>query len=460
MNKLSVEEFLQRQIPRPEAACLCGSGIEFGKCCSENIAHVDSKRSGSLSVAESLTNKRALLTRYSIWYRQHTRPLIQRDPDSGGELLRLDLAAMSDFVDGLMAAYNAMSMLEDFVAVLERLRSNIEDERWQRKITYFQALTISLEPSDIRRARDEIRKILPLRDDEDSSILQLYLELYNDDLSFSTRQDIIAKIVATEEQPGIKLQYECAAAIDYLMIGDKERFKELLQRAIQRYRKLSGSFRPNTYALFRYAGALELDGSLNFNEESSAESVRIFEALLDDPNVNDSGKADICRQLGELHRSKTRHDSARACFLKAFELEARGIFQIFLASSMISLGEHEDARDVLLSVSLEEIEPAETIDYAFVWYELASKSKKKSDANHALSLLRAITTSAPYFSQIKDEMIIALLELENGKKGGLSTSTWEKLERLTKYLSLKPGMFGLSIDFNKIIQDQVKSKKK
>ncbi|MBB5390772.1 MULTISPECIES: hypothetical protein [unclassified Herbaspirillum] len=190
IDKSSIKEFLLRQIPRPEASCLCGSGIEFGKCCRENIAHVDSRRVDSLSPAELLAKKRALLTRYSIWHRQHTRLLIQRDPDAGEKLLQLDLAAMSDFVDGLMAAYNATSMLEDFATVLERLRGNIEDERWQRKITYFQALSVSLALGDIERARAEIKKLLPFSDNEDSATLQLYLELYSVDLSFSTRQDI------------------------------------------------------------------------------------------------------------------------------------------------------------------------------------------------------------------------------------------------------------------------------
>lgn len=454
-NQELVDAFLNKRIPEENTRCLCGSGQTFGHCCIKTYESVNMTSSHSDTDDAQLRVVRAQVTRYSIWHRQKTVFLVEENSESAERWMEMDIAALSDYVSDLLLAYKRNVGLVQFRIVLERLRENINDLRWQRKIVYFQAFTLMM-LDDEGRARTELLKLAPFDNESDPEVLQLYLDLFRRVLSFGERQNVIQQLLKVTDKAVDRLQYKCLKAIDHFLINDAQSAKKFLDTAITEFRCSDCFLNPSIYALNRYAGALELHGNLNSDQSSIDESIKVFRTLTIHPNLTNFGRADVYRQLGELYRSQALNELAQDSFNKAIELHPMPICQILLASSLIATCDFLKARDILGLVEPVELSHEEMIDYAFVWFELAYKSNQKLHAEKALVLLRELTIDTPYFVQLQKEMIIALLDLQAGVTGKLDSTLWQKLEVLTKYVNLKPGMFGLSIDINKFIIDQAK----
>jgi len=90
--------------------------------------------------AAAILECRADITQYTIWHKSHTEPFIQSEPERVRAILDVDLKALAELVDILLRCYSRTEAAQEIPQVLERLRSNIQDARWQRKITYFYAV--------------------------------------------------------------------------------------------------------------------------------------------------------------------------------------------------------------------------------------------------------------------------------------------------------------------------------
>jgi hypothetical protein len=140
---------------------------------------------------EALYASRADVSQYTIWHKSHTEPAIRGGMPKEGSILEIDIRALADCVDRLMFCHIKADMMDEFPAVLERLRSNISDPDWQRKIIYFHALHALWPEWDRKAGRRELKKLGSVADEKDEQILQLYLDLFGDDLAFSKKQDLI-----------------------------------------------------------------------------------------------------------------------------------------------------------------------------------------------------------------------------------------------------------------------------
>ena len=91
-------------------------------------------------------------------------------------LLEIDIRALSELVDMLLFCHVQASRLSKFSAALERLRANIDDPRWQRKIVYLHAMAALgsnwYEPA----GRAELRKLGAIEEDDDVETVQVYLD--------------------------------------------------------------------------------------------------------------------------------------------------------------------------------------------------------------------------------------------------------------------------------------------
>jgi hypothetical protein len=99
----------------------------------------------------------------------------------------IDIAALGEIVDTLLWCHIKSERMDELPAVLERLRGNIDDERWRRRIIYVQAMHALWPDWNESAGRQELRKLGTLGTDDDVEILQLYLDLFEDSLGFSMR---------------------------------------------------------------------------------------------------------------------------------------------------------------------------------------------------------------------------------------------------------------------------------
>ncbi len=135
-------------------------------------------------------------TQYAIWHKSHTAPAIKMGMPRRGSLLDIDLRALSDLVDTLLRCHVQAGRLSDCVAALERFRANIDDPRWQRKIVYFHAMAALGPHWDEPAGRAQLRKLGAIEEDDDEETIQVYLDLFGDELSFSQKNDLIDRILA------------------------------------------------------------------------------------------------------------------------------------------------------------------------------------------------------------------------------------------------------------------------
>jgi hypothetical protein len=107
---------------------------------------------------QDLFESLAYVTQYTIWHKSHTVPAIRNELPKEGSIFEIDIRALGDLVDDLMFCHIKTDMMDDFPAVLERLRSNIDDPDWQRKMTYFHAFHALWPDLDRKASRRELKK--------------------------------------------------------------------------------------------------------------------------------------------------------------------------------------------------------------------------------------------------------------------------------------------------------------
>lgn len=123
---------------------------------------------------------------------------------------------------------------------------------------------------------------------------------------------------------------------------------------------------------------------------------------------------------------------------------------MFLARTLNNNGEHDNAREVLVSIKDDVFDMQEMFDLAITWAIIATTSLDKSDLEEAKLRLKNIKSKDPLFIQYRDRWIIDLLEITPNIKPGKLKSL---LLSLNKYVILNPNIFGVGININKIIDD-------
>lgn len=226
-DKQSYEPFK----PNPASSCLCGSGRKFKVCCRDRLpgreigeAWREASKKGQWGAV--VLHIRADITQYTIWHFSHTAPLNLKLPLSRERYFEIDILALSDHVGSLVAAYDQAGQSRNIQVVLERLRGNINDLRWDKKIAYHKAMSLIV-AGERENAKTEFAKlgeITPGRSDVD--LMQMHLDLYQDDIGFQERAAYFDAIIEKSDSPSDRLQYSGARAFDLLLVDDVKSAKK------------------------------------------------------------------------------------------------------------------------------------------------------------------------------------------------------------------------------------------
>jgi hypothetical protein len=204
--------------PKWNSSCLCGSGQKFKDCCRRHLPGSDIGKKARFETnagnhIKALKAYRADITQYTIWHKSHTEPFALQGIPAIQPMLEIDIKALAEQINELCWTYLRIDSQSEISAVLERLRRNITDPRWQRKITYFHAMVALWTNDDWDVARKEFEKLGKITSEEnDVEILQLYIDLYNDQLSFAAGIDLYNRVLALTDSLGEQLQYRAAKA--------------------------------------------------------------------------------------------------------------------------------------------------------------------------------------------------------------------------------------------------------
>lgn len=452
--------------PSRNSLCLCGSGRKFKRCCAQTYS---GRKPGERSRAalkrqdyeDALRECRADITQYTVWHKSHTEPAVRAGFSRIGLLLDTDIKALAYLVDLLFSSYIKIGRADELPAVLERLRVNIDDQRWQRKITYFQALH-ALWPGWNRDAgRKELKKLGSIEEEKDVQILQLYLDLFGDDLSFSKTEHLINSILDLTDSTTDRLHYRGTRAVQYLNIGDQIKAEEELAESISDFRAARSTEHLTSYACYRLALSLELLGAIRRDEKILNEAVGLYKKLLEDDDWTSAGRADLCRQLGDAYRHMAAWNFARDMYLRAQSIEPSAICTVFLSECALRLQKMEDAVSMIIGLDPQELDQHEYVDYVFVLAAISIEAGNHEILEKVRELLRGLDVSGPYFQERRDSLLLSVIETQ---KSGISETIIHRTRRLlaglaksaSSYLILQPNFMGIGVNVGKVLEDLAK----
>jgi tetratricopeptide (TPR) repeat protein len=453
--------------PQRNDECLCGSGKKHKRCC---LPHLPRKVLGvsartllaSENYSDAIVECRADITQYTIWYKSHTEPLLQDAPERAQVLFDLDIKSLSELVHILLRCCAKTSYARDIPEVLERLRANVHQPRWQRKITYFFAVDAYLARNDPTLARAELRKLGPIIEESDSETLQLYLDLFAAQLSFSSMQDLIDRILRFSESESEQLHYRSLKAIQYFEIGDNPKAESELDTAIARFRVSGDAKKMSAYAIDILASALDLLGSLRGDSQLLDEAIGLYQEALRLDAWTLAGRARLFSHLGETFRHKASWDQALEAYRSAAHCEAGPIVKVFMAECYLQLNQIERAMEEVASVDVSLLNDAERTDYVFVFSAISVETGDHEKLEQSGDLLKRQELVSPFFRSRRDTLLLSVVETQrNGKSSSLIKAARKAIAgifaRANRYLLLEPNVMGFGIRGNAILSDLAKA---
>lgn len=446
--------------PSDAGPCLCGSGIAYAQCCKDHLPGFD--RGSKLKELwkraawpEALIAARADLTQYTIWHKTNTEPRA-RIADPGIQmLLSVDIDAVGELTGDICTIHHRMNREAELPAVLERLRANINDPRWQRKITYYQALVAnSIQGPDAGAA--EFKKLGEITAGEaDVEILQAYLDLCRDEVPFARHIEICDQIIRLSSSVSNHLQYGALKGLAYIEIGDFDQAGKEFANAIayahveQKRKDLSLRGRQ------LLSGVLVMHAMLSRSDKQFSEAEDILKELLADKDAwSAHGRACLYDALGELYRYWGKWAEGEAAYRNALATEQSGISAVFLAECLWRQKRTADAAAEIDAVDFNALDASGQADYAYTQASVAVEAADRGRLEATLKTLRGLRIAAPYFEQRRLKFII---EVQDAIANGPASSMWAKLQSalrgLNRYLLLQPNIAGLGVNVNAIVED-------
>lgn len=449
--------------PHLNAPCLCGSGLKFKRCCYGNhdgygTAQQEATRKllNERNFKGALVYARQSITIYTILHKTNTDPYIKSKNEGVLWLLEIDIKALSELVSTLFDCYRGLEDYEEFIDTTERLRGNINDSRWQRKITYFQILARLGNEWKDPVGKKEIKKLLPIDNEDDPEILQLCFHFLADRATFTRRLALIDRIISVIEKPAELLQYKVAKAVQYLLIGDDKEAISIAEVAIEEYEK-GGWENDDIYGKHKRAESISLLADLKKSKKLKKDALSAYRELLLENGWSTDGLAHIYLELGKCYFHLGKFEKAIENYDLALDKKEDELTKVFMAQAY---GEYELDKAIVMIQDIDEskIDSSGKLDMIFTYAALAvSKSNKKMIKN-AVSMLKGASQLDPIFEVRKSELLSEIsnclaqgnCELKIGFVKNIANSIATFASR---YLILQPNVAGLGININKIIDD-------
>lgn len=457
--------------PSGNSECLCGSGKKFKRCCAANLPGFDigEKIKAAIKAKDyqtALVTARSDVTQYTIWHKTNTAPQVRdsscEPPELFCKMLNIDVEALSAYVEFLSQCYKRLNRTDEFPAVLERLRSNIDHPRWHRKIIYLHALHALGKDWDREAGKKELKKLGSMDEETDVRILQLYIDLFCNELSFSMCQTLTERIVDLADEPAERLHYQCLSAINLLMVDDQEGAAQRLQSAIHDYHEVRDEDNESAYALTFYASALERLGQIRQDKLLLDNAVEILRQLVIRDDLTRDGTANAYRKLGDVLCCNSEWQEAKTAYSTAFEHAPHDIFKIMMSQCLLYLNDSKAAKELMSTVETTTLDAAENADYIFTFAQIAIESGEKEDLASAEQALRSLKIAEPYFKQHQNTLLVSVIDtLRIGTSQESTTKIRELLRkaasifRFRRYIMFEPNFMGMGVRVDKIVEDGI-----
>jgi tetratricopeptide (TPR) repeat protein len=401
--------------PKWSEPCPCASGKKFKDCCWRRLPDFDIGKAYSRTIREqrldhALLAARADVTQYTIWHKTNTAPVLATG-GVGLKLLRVDVNALGAYVGRLSSLYFRLGLLKDWPVVLDRLRGNIQHPSWYKKIAYYSAFYYLCPGGDRGKARQELAKAGPItKTEEDLELLQLYVELEFDDLSFAARIEMLDRILELDDDRENQLQYRGAKAVQYFMIGDAQAAEQQLSDTIGIVQRSEVDAPLDGYEKHIHCRLLQLLGTVRHDKQMLKTSALQFQALFLEDRWTQQGKAAIYREIGDSYRYAGEWDQAEAASRGAIELGGSDLDKVHLAECLLYRKQIEAAATEIDTVKRETLPRHEFEDFVFIYAAIAIWSGNLERLAQAKMLLQGLGTAEPIFNDRRLNLLLRVTE--------------------------------------------------
>lgn len=371
-------------------------------------------------------------------------------------LIETDINAIDELVCGLVFYLDKQGKQEEIFNLFDHLSKTAPLPNFEERMLFWKALWYDFKLENTTDARKLLQDI-SVDKVSDIQLLQLYLQLFRYELSASRRFEIIDRILDGTKEHSQLLQYNTLKAIDLIMIGDTDKAQEIVEKAIQEYKPLPKQ-ESNIYHLNMYARALATKWRLSREETDLNEALEYYEKISKERLTNE-GKSAIHEEQATLYKDAAIYEKAISHYEKSIEMVNSESAIIHLAEVYIKCGQIDKGQMLLSGLKEESISETCMLEYLQVKGMIGLAEKNKEMVLQVVNKAKTLKSPNLYYQDIQNQLCIELLEMVNNindKKQIVGYSSklkvlLEKLQMFCQYLELKPNIFGIGVNLNKII---------
>lgn len=407
---------------------------------------------------------RADITQYTIYHRTNTVPMMRMMPPEEIEILSIDIEALHEGVDELTGIYGQLGRLAELPQVLERLRVNIDDPRWQRKLTYHQAMVAHLQ-DDAAGARRELLKLGTITaQEEDLDLLQLHIDISGDAIALVDKLRLYDRILEITGSRSDRMQYAAAKSIELQLAGDTVGASAICEEAVIAARESEAErpFGPDTELWF--CKLLEVAGFAQNDRDcfvEAAKRLQVLAAVTD--HWNPAGLGHINRCLGDVLRLSRQWGEGAAAYAVGFSLDGNPACRIFEASCRLMQDRKDEAVSIIESVDFETLDPPERADYAIAYAIIAISLRDSAKLDVAATKLKAVMPMRQYFAHenVKFQLAIerARAAIAAGTPVPKSSRLLDWISSMSRWFMIQPNVAGIGVNVNNMVDDAIASRR-
>jgi tetratricopeptide (TPR) repeat protein len=404
---------------------------------------------GNFAAAEKLF--RAHLTKYIGWVHDHTLPA--RGAPFYAQLVKIDvdaLFALADSITQCLARQGKNDQLVPFVDALER---NAGLDEFKPFAIYLRALCHYIYRDDRPSAVTELKRLGDPRRITHSETLELYIDVFGDSLRELEKLPILEQILERPRSKSVALQYGMMRAVLYTFLGDNELAVKALEPVAASAREVDPTGRSGSIEewdqIRQAARVLDTSFRMTGNRGDYEKAVALYSKMRQAP-LRPFGVAELLRELGALQTSAEGYNDAVTTLKEALALDSSDEIRIRLVFALLGYGSAEEAAAVLDSIDLATMRELLQLEYWHATAAVAIARRNEVGLGNALGKLRRLELPGLYWPKVRDHFVEELSK-SSPPPGDVRSRLARALRLTSVYLDVKPGLFGVALNLNAIL---------
>lgn len=438
-----------------ESTCWCASGKQYKYCCG--ILHQLIKETGLEPLREACIKEEnymellkvdvAEFVQYLIWVKSHTEPLMLKSPKYAKSLIEIDVKALSELLDRILATCKNYDLEYDFLRLINRSKEFFFCSKWHKKVEFYLLIWISFYKNDLDKAIQYIKDNIDINSVNDHELLELIIDVYSEELTISEKLDICHRIQELNNDPLKVSHYITVEGIEYLLLNDEKKAIELFEKSIDIIEKSPQSSDP--FNNQNIGKAYSLLGAIKSDESLISKAINQFRSLVSRSGLSSMGISQIYWEIGSAYASLGKYDEAIENYNAANELP---IALIDMANIYICRQDYVEAKNILDKIDYASLSGENKIDFLFIYSKiLCFQCNEKID--FIITEIKNLDLKIGVFRDNAQKILISLYEIKASENVVvLEEKKRNWFDNINDAVMLQPNIAGFGFNINKIIE--------